>query len=269
YLAGEHEQLVVGRRLPVRAAKQRFPVNRTRDVPVGPFAADDAEIGREPPAGEANEILARDVAPVLDGAKPDAAVIGLQHERIREPLEWQLVRARRVPVERRQRERRGDAPDVRAHAELVGKKRQERAPVGEDLDQDLLVEAGRMVEVGCAAEFVAVQLRDVAPIVDEPGGRAAPQVEPTLAKALRPCAQHLVYASARPLIRTSHPESSSPRSVTPSIAMSRSISAASSAIACATPAVRPIAAAKANGRPMKTKRAPSASAFRTSVPRRT
>ena len=51
--------------------------------------------------------------------------------------------------------------------------------------------------------------------------------------------------------------------------MSRPISSRSSRIAWATPGSPPIAAANSIGRPMNTKSAPSASAFSTSVPRRT
>src|SRR6185437_11456838 len=95
------------------------------------------------------------------------------------------VGTRRVPIELRKRERRRDTTHVLADAQLVREQRQIRAAVAKDLDQDLLVEAGRMLEIGRAAERLAIVARHIGAIADKPRRETPPQRELAIAKPLR------------------------------------------------------------------------------------
>src|SRR6185437_2423583 len=89
------------------------------------------------------------------------------------------------PVQCWQRDERRDALHVFAHAQLVREEGEIRAPIAENLDQDLLVESGRMVEVGVASERLAVQARDIRPVADETRGHAPAQAAPGIAPTYR------------------------------------------------------------------------------------
>jgi len=95
-------------------------------------------------------------------------MIRLQHERVGKPVEVERVRTRRVPIQFGQREPGRNETHVVADAQLVREQRQVRAAIAKDLDQDLLVEAGGILEVRRASERLSIVARHVGAVAHEP-----------------------------------------------------------------------------------------------------
>jgi len=112
-------------------------------------------------------------------------VVRFQDERIRQRRDVERFGAVGPPVKCRQRDERRDALHVFAHAQLVREEGEIRAPIAQNLDQDLLVESARMVEVGIASERLAVQARDICPVAYETRSHAPAQVAPGIVPTYR------------------------------------------------------------------------------------
>jgi hypothetical protein len=73
-------------------------------------------------------------------------------------------------------QRGSDVPHVIANPQLVGEQREIAASIVENLDEDLLVEARWVLEIGIAAELQPIEPSEVIAIGDKAAGDAAAKV---------------------------------------------------------------------------------------------
>src|SRR5208283_4037011 len=167
YLAAEDEQLVIRRRRAPGILQHLLGVERAADVLVGPLAAYQREIRFEPGPAEPDEVASAHRRLVLHEAVPAAAMVGLQNEFLWQRLVREILGSIRPPVQRRQEKHGRGSPDIVPHAQLVREESQIRTTVVEDLEDDLFVEAARLIEVRQATKLGSVEACEIITIADK------------------------------------------------------------------------------------------------------
>src|SRR5262249_3965816 len=166
----ECEQFVVRWRGGSTAVKQLLGVERSPDVAVCPLSADDREVGLEPASAELDEVGASNFLLVLYDAVPAAAMVGFEHELPRQRVEGKRFGAIGPAVERGDEERGRNLAHVVPHAELVREERQHLPAVAQHLEENLLVEAAWVLEIGPDSELRVIKASEIIVIADEMHG---------------------------------------------------------------------------------------------------